>query len=185
MTWNWKRLGAAVLGAFTGIFMRSDTNATLHKIESYAERNERTMATLVQAVTDLQADDTAVIAALNKFAQQIADFEATGADPAQVAALEQVHADFLAALNVNLAQTKPAIASQTTLRAAGIVNPVDPRAGIVTNNAVTGAPVKPPKPPTKTPTNPPAAVDPRSVKGDVRYDPRYDPTALEYDPGLN
>lgn len=57
------------------------------------------MATLLEVTAELEADDAAVVAALNNLAQEIADLQKSQADPALIARLDKVHSDLVAALN--------------------------------------------------------------------------------------
>lgn len=57
------------------------------------------MASLLEVTTELEADDAAVVAALNSLAAEIDNLKNQQADPALIARLEKVHGDFVAALN--------------------------------------------------------------------------------------
>jgi cell division protein FtsB len=80
-------------------FVDALTLALLGVIALLLWRLNQKMVTLVDVTAELEADDTAVLAALNALAQEIANLDANQTDPALVARLEKIHTDFVAALN--------------------------------------------------------------------------------------
>jgi septal ring factor EnvC (AmiA/AmiB activator) len=75
----------------------------INRLDEHIEKQEKIMATIMDELTQLQADDAAVVKALNDFATQIAALQAqiaAGTVPqATLDAFEKIHADLLAALN--------------------------------------------------------------------------------------
>lgn len=96
---NIPQLLRAILNAFVEIVGHMKVQRALeYRMLRLLVRIEKQMADLITVTSELEADDAAILTALNALAQEIKDLQATQADPALVARLEKVHSDFVAAL---------------------------------------------------------------------------------------